>query len=144
MVFNQYYYWKSDQVKRLLRALNDIGYSETWMAALLMWRVRLRISEAVALGWDQVEFTTEMPVLFACSSDFRDVRVVPLHPELVELFKDPGRSRTGSRVVGVSARTVSRQLRDGFLRLGWIVSHSGLEGVFLVLPVSVIRRPCTG
>ena len=113
------HYWTAEQVRRLLDALEGSNRDRARIAALIMWRAGLRISEALELEWRHVDYSRENPSVIVNSFKTGRVRRVPLHPELVELFKSwPAEPSPGDPVVGLPMRTALRHIGDGFRSAG--------------------------
>ena len=113
------HYWTAEQVRRLLDALEGSNRDRARIAALIMWRAGLRISEALGLEWRHVDYSSENPSILIHSSKTARERRVPLHPELVDLFKSwPTEPSPGDLVVGLPMRTALRHIGDGFRLAG--------------------------
>ena len=80
------HYWNPDQISRLLDALAAHNRYRARTAALIMWRSGLRISEALALEWRDLDYLGSPPTLLVRRSKSRRPRTVRLHPDLVQLF----------------------------------------------------------
>ena len=108
------HYWKVEQVGRLLDALAAHNRHQARTLALIMWRTGLRISEALALEWRDVDYRGEVPTLIVRESKSGKPRTVPLHGELVQLFTHwPAPHRSRDRVVPLAMRTALRHVGDG-------------------------------
>ena len=116
--------WTAEQVNHLLDALEGSNRDRARTAALIMWRAGLRISETLALEWRHVEYSGDNPSILIRSQKTGRERRVPLHSELVELFKGwPSEPSPEDPVVGLPMRTALRQIREGF-RLAGLDSES--------------------
>ena len=62
------HYWTVDQVARLLGALAVHNRLQARALALIMWRTGLRISEALALEWRDLDYRAEIPTLLVRES----------------------------------------------------------------------------
>ena len=71
------HYWKVEQVGRLLDALAAHNRHQARTLALIMWRTGLRISEALALEWRDVDYRGEVPTLIVRESKSGKPRTVP-------------------------------------------------------------------
>ena len=80
------HYWTADQVKRLLDALASHTRHQARIAALIMWRSGMRVSEVLALEWRDLDYLSDPATLLVRRSKSRRARTVRLHPELVGLF----------------------------------------------------------
>ena len=80
------HYWTADQVGRLLDTLADHKRHQARALALILWRTGLRISEALALEWRDLDYRAEVPTLLVRESKSGKPRTVPLHDELAQLF----------------------------------------------------------
>ena len=115
------HYWTADQVKRLLDALALHNRHQARIAALIMWRTGLRVSEVLELEWRDLDYLGKPATLLVRRSKTRKARTVRLHPDLVQLFTNwPANRSPRNKVVPLSMRTVLRHIGDG---IGW----SGLD-----------------
>ena len=111
------HYWTVDQVSHLLDALAAHRHQKARTLALIMWRTGLRISEALALEWRDLDMTSDHPTLIVRRSKSGRARTVPLHGDLVQLFTNwPVAHFPRDRVVDLTMRTALRHIRDG---IGW-------------------------
>ena len=88
-------YLEADQVKAIIQRAHS---PRSKMLMLLMWRGALRISEACALDFSDVELTGDRPTLRVRRGKGHKTRVVPLHGELgdaVRAYRDFGERITG-------------------------------------------------
>ena len=108
------HYWTIEQVGRLLGALAVHNRLQARALALIMWRTGLRISEAPALEWRDLDYRSEVPVLLVRESKSGKPRTVPLHDEMVQLFTNwPVKHSPRDPVVGLTMRTALRHIGDG-------------------------------
>ena len=115
------HYWTVEQVARLLDALASHNRHQARTLALIMWRTGLRISEALALEWRDLDYRAEVPTLLVRQSKSGKARTVPLHDELVQLFANwPAPHRSRDHVVPLAMRTSLRHIGDG-------ISWAGLD-----------------
>ena len=113
------HYWTPSQVRRLLDELADQGKAEARTLCLMMWRTGLRIGEALALEWRDLDYAGDPPTLLVRKSKTGSGRTVPLHGDLVQLFGNwPARHGPRDRVVGLTRRTALRHIRDGIEAAG--------------------------
>ena len=108
------HYWTVDQVGRLLGALAVHNRLQARALALIMWRTGLRISEALALEWRDLDYRSEVPTLLVRESKSGKPRTVPLHDEMVQLFTNwPVKHSPRDPVVALTMRTALRHIGDG-------------------------------
>ena len=108
------HYWTVEQVHRLLDALASHDRHQARTLSLIMWRTGLRISEALALEWRDVDYRAEVPTLLVRQSKAGKARTVPLHDELVQLFTNwPASHSPRDRVVPLAMRTALRHIGNG-------------------------------
>ena len=108
------HYWTPQQVQRLLDALGGQGKAETRTLCLTLWRTGLRVGEALALEWRDLDYAGDPPTLLVRKSKTGTGRTVPLHPDLVRLFGNwPARHGPRDKVVGLTRRTALRHIREG-------------------------------
>ena len=108
------HYWTVEQVGRLLDTLAERNRHQARTLALIMWRTGLRISEALALEWRDLDYRSEVPALLVRESKSGKPRAVPLHGELVQLFANwPAKPSPRDRVVALTMRTALRHIGDG-------------------------------
>ena len=120
------HYWNPDQISRLLDALAAHNRYRARTAALIMWRSGLRISEALALEWRDLDYLGSPPTLLVRRSKTRRPRTVRLHPDLVQLFSNWPASRSPrDRVLGLAMRTAHRHIGDGIRWAGLLAESPG-------------------
>ena len=108
------HYWTADQVQRLLDALAAHKHQKARTLVLIMWRAGVRISEALALEWRDLDLTSAQPTLLVRRSKSGRARTVPLHGELVQLFTNwPVAHSPRDRVADLTMRTALRHIGDG-------------------------------
>ena len=108
------HYWTAEQVGRLLDRLADHKRHQARALALIMWRTALRISEALALQWRDLDYRAEVPMLLVRLSRSGRARTVPLHGELVQLLANwPVKHSPRDRVVDLTMRTALRHISGG-------------------------------
>ena len=111
------HHWTPEQVQRLLDSLAEQEKGEARTASLVMWRTGLRVGEAVALEWRDIDLAGG--TLLVRQAKTGGGRTVPLHGDLVQLFGNwPARHGPRDRVLGLSRRTVLRHIRDGIEAAG--------------------------
>ena len=114
------HYWKPKQVRKLLDVLLSLGSRDAYYASLIMWRAGLRISQVMALDWQDMDVSKRTVRLYEAKQGA--YRTVPMHRDLVEAFGEGWAWRNPrSPVLGVSHRTVLRHIREG-------IESSGLDG----------------
>ena len=113
------HYWTPKQVQRLLDALGGQGKAETRTLCLVLWRSGLRVGEALALEWRDLDYPGDPPTLLVRVSKTGSGRTVPLHGDLVQLFGNwPARHGPRDKVVGLTRRTALRHIRDAIAAAG--------------------------
>lgn len=113
------HYWTADQVGRLLDTLAVHQRHQARALALIMWRAGVRISEALALEWRDLDYRAEVPTLLVREPRSGKPRTVPLHGELVQLFVNwPVKHSPRDRVVALTMRTALRHIGDGIRWVG--------------------------
>ena len=106
------HYWNPQQVERLLYALGALGLRRAWVAALIMWRSGLRVGEAVALEWRDIDLT--VGTLLVRRGKGGRGRTIPLNPDLASLFANwPTSYGPRDLIVNLTRKTALRHLRAG-------------------------------
>ena len=107
------HYWTPSQVRRRLDELADQGKAEARTLCLMMWRTGLRIGEALALEWRDLDYAGDPPTLLVREVKDRDGQDGPPTSRPGPDFSATGRLATvpGIRVVALTRRTALRHVQ---------------------------------
>ena len=84
-----------------------------------MWRTGLRVSEALALEWRDLDLASDEPTLIVRRRKGGTACTVPLDPELVQPFNNwPVAHGPRDSVVDLTMRTALRHMADGIKAAG--------------------------
>lgn len=82
-------------------------HTDARLVMLIQWRAGLRVSEALALTWADVQLDEDDPTIRVRQGKGRRSRIVPLHAELgtsLRLVADARRKRRGERIISHKRR----------------------------------------
>lgn len=85
--------------------MHHLPQGQPYWLALVQWRAGLRVAEAYALQWCDLNLAGELPAITTRQGKGGKPRIIPAHPELAAAFNAIRRGKPNDRISNVTTRT---------------------------------------